>query len=67
MMDFALTFNNSQLLDDVAKFMDIVSTFQQSNTAEATQSTVLQLYIFFLICMYVYECILLIAITYYNT
>jgi hypothetical protein len=43
-MDFALTSNNSQLLDDVAKCLDTMSKVQQARAATATQYTMLHFF-----------------------
>jgi plasmid maintenance system antidote protein VapI len=44
LMDYALSFNNSQLLDDVANCLDIISTIQRSRASKAQQSTMLQFF-----------------------
>ena len=44
LMDYALSFNNSQLLDCVANGLDIISTIQRSRASKAQQSTMLQFF-----------------------
>ena len=54
--DFALTSNNSQLLDDVAKCMDTMSRIQQARAAKATvyHDAIFKMYIYAYIYIYIY-------------
>ena len=52
-MDFALTSNNSQLLNDVAKCLDTVSRIQQARAAKTYHDAIIYNYICNL-CMQIY-------------